>query len=441
MSERDTTFQAIPESETDPQIAAALEPGEKLYWQARPAKGKFPGKLILVIIIVAVLAWANGIRDLAAVAELLHQFSAEIKAFWQQLPWAFALFSLLPIGLIVAFWPRKERYALTDQRVFKLRSGKVRSEASPEKLMIDEGFGIATRIGKRSKVGNVRWANAETFEQLRKRDRERFAYVSFKVRDPDRVTRMLKDWRQQWLDARNREAEAAAATYRQALGESDTSAGNGQQAAPSQTAADGDNAEAGTRGRQQDASPTAKGIQRIVHPRHAFSIDVPSKWEIKVQHNYDGPLRVLGITLIKRIIRPGTPRSWKPKDNKPWNHMTLQGGTSVWLRIQINPGAGEAMPTEQEVLNDRWSKLLGASVQFFEKDLEINGFRGFAAVRELPAGANAFGFGEVGSDVISRQWWLTGHGLDLEIQGIAPGDSETQQQTLDLVVNSIRPRQ
>lgn len=41
---------------------------------------------------------------------------------------------------------------------------------------------------------------------------------------------------------------------------------------------------------------------------------------------------------------------------------------------------------------------------------------------------------------LSRQWWLTGHGLHLEIQGIALADSPTLQETIDRVVQSLQPR-
>lgn len=417
MSQRETTFRTIPESEIDPQIAAVLEPGEQVYWQGRPKRGGIPPMLIFLVIFAVIAAWVEGVTDLQAVEALLGESLATLKSFWQQLPWAFALFALLPIGLIIGYWPRQERYALTDQRVFKLSSGKIKEQARPEQLMLPKKSTRIT-IGKRSNIGDVRWANAETYERNRHMDRRSYVYFK-RIQDPDNVTRMLEAWQQRWLDARNREASASAESFRQATIESDAAASQAPE-------------------NEQRGSPPAQGIQRIAHPRHGFSIDVPSAWDIKLQQNYDGPLRVFGITLLKRIIRPGTPRPWNAQDDQPWNRMTLVGGPSAGLNISVNPGAGNAMPTEQEVLDDRWGKLLGVGVKFFEKDLEINGFRGFAAVRELPAGASTMGFDTLPTDVISRQWWLTGHGLDFEIQGIAPKDSVALQETLDLVVASLR---
>jgi len=417
MSQRKITFRAVPESEIDPQIAAVLKPDELVYWQGRPEKGGFPPMLIFLMIFAIIAAWAGGVHDLQAVEALLGESIATLKSLWQRLPWAFALFALLPIGLVIGYWPRQERYALTDQRVFKLRSGKMKEQARPEQLMLPKKSTRIT-IGKRSSIGDVRWANAETYERNRHMDRRSYVYFR-KIRDPDQAIRMLEAWQQQWLDARNREASASAESFRQATVEFDAATGQ----AP----------ENGQRG-----SPPAQGIQRIVHPRHGFSIDVPSAWDIKIQQNYDGPLRVFGITLLKRIIRPGTPRPWDPQDHQPWSRIMLVGGPSVGLNLNVKSGNGESIPTEQEVLDDRWGKLLGVSVKFFEKDIEINGFRGFAAVRELPAGTSTMGFAKLPTDVISRQWWLTGHGLDLEINGIAPADSETLQETLDLVVDSLR---
>lgn len=79
-------------------------------------------------------------------------------------------------------------------------------------------------------------------------------------------------------------------------------------------------------------------------------------------------------------------------------------------------------------------------MKFFVKDIAIAGFTGFAVVRDLSAGSSTLGFGNLPVAVLSRQWWLTGHDLYLEIQGIAPADSPTLQETIDQVVQSLRGR-
>lgn len=402
MREDIATFRAIPKSEIDPQIAAVLEPGEQVYWQARPEKKSIIKPLFYILIVGGLLAWLGDVRE----------YAESLKAFWQQLPWVFLLFSLLPVALIIAFWPRQMRYALTDRRVFRLRSGKIRGQANQEQLMIHENMTIRIPIGKRSNVGDVEWANADTF------DRDRRRYVKFEgVSDADGVRQMLKDWMGLEQDARDREAAASSESFRQAVDESGAAAGHAPDTGATETARDSGGG----------------AFERIVHPQHGFSIDVPSAWDIEVEQNHDGPLRIFGITLLNRIIRPGTPQPWDPRDDRPWNKMMLRAGATVKLDISITPSAGEAMPSEEEVLNDRLGKLFGVSVRSFERDLDIHGFRGFTAVRELAAGY------ELPVATIMRDWWLSGHGLVFEIQGAAPQDSTTLQETLDLVVNSLRP--
>ena len=63
---------------------------------------------------------------------------------------------------------------------------------------------------------------------------------------------------------------------------------------------------------------------------------------------------------------------------------------------------------------------------------------GFAMVRKIPAGADLAGFGLVPVEVYLRQWWLQGQGLCLEIQGVAPTDAPVLQETIDLIVKSLR---
>lgn len=224
MNDRETNFQVVPDAEIDPQIASVLEPGEQVYWQARPKRGGIGGGLILLLIFGVIAAWAGGIRDMQAAQEVLRDFGDTVRALWEQLPWAFALFALLPIGLAIGYWPRQERYALTDRRVFKLRSGKLVEQAPPEKLMTFNKSRVS--IGTPPTVGDVKWTNAETYER-NEREYDRKTYVLFRnVPDPDEVHRMLEDWRQQWLDARNREAAASGEAFRRALAESEAPPGN-----------------------------------------------------------------------------------------------------------------------------------------------------------------------------------------------------------------------
>jgi hypothetical protein len=394
MRENPAKFQAIAESEIDPRIAAVLDPGERVYWQAEHERTGQLANVIFFLIAAGLVVWLVDLREVLD----------NVQRLWEQLPWVFALFALVPVALVAKFfWNPDELYALTDQRVMLIRRGRIVLQARPEQLMLFEDK--ALKIGGSADTGDVKWANADTYDQDDRRNYVRF----LNIQDPKEVTRMLEDWRQEWLDTTARQAEATSAAFRRPASE-----------------------------HGGDATQ-ADGIQRIVNPQYGFSIDVPADWEVEVAQNRDGPLRVLGLTLIKRVIRPGKSRSWDPRDTKAWNRMTLSGGPSVGLNLDVHSSTGETMPTEQEVLDDRWGPSLGVTGKFLERDLDVNGLRGFAAVRELPAGINAMGSGELPAGVISRQVWLSGHGLDFELNAIAPQDSATLQNTLDLVVNSLRP--
>jgi hypothetical protein len=429
MRDSDTTFQTVPESEIDPQIAAVLEPGERVYWQERRRQGGFGGGLILLLGFAILAAWAGDVRDLEAVEEVLREFGDTVRSLWERLPWVFALFALIPIGLAIGLlWTRNERYALTDRRVIKLRRGRIVEQARPGQLMLKKQTRVT--VGKAPPQGDVIWANADTFERY-EREYDRKAWIAFRnVGDPERVTGLLREWQRVWLDEAKEKAVRSSASFRPTGGGADTGT-------------DSDSPSGASASRPAEpvgASPDASATRRIRPPQHGFSIDVPSAWDIEVLQKDQGALRILGVEVLKRVIRAGNARVWNPEDERPWNHLTVRGGPSVELHVDFAEGCGESMPSEEEVLGDHFGKLLAAPVQFFEKDLEINGFRGFAAVRDVPAGTSATGVEAPDVDVILRQWWLSGHGLEFEISGLAPADSVPLQQTLDWIVASLRPR-
>ena len=69
--EKSISLEPIPESQIDPQIAAVLEPGEQVYWQARPGKFRVPPIVIFLVLFGILLAWMSDVRDLPAVLGVL----------------------------------------------------------------------------------------------------------------------------------------------------------------------------------------------------------------------------------------------------------------------------------------------------------------------------------------------------------------------------------
>lgn len=399
MARREDNRPTVPEEELYPEIAAVLKPGEHVYWQGRPAPPPVVFNTVALLLLLGLILWVS-------------DFGKTMGAIWQ----SYTLVQLLPflvvpgafIVLIVTV-PRKKanlfRYAITNQRALSLRRGEIVQQAGPGQLQLID------LIPGDGETGLVRWRSTdEPLSESRNRGFHR-------VPRAREVHQLLQDWQKRWQEDSDTRAEASSEAFRQV---------RDSEPAAATTSLPGD----------ADAA-----VQRITHPPHGFSLEVPAEWDVTVAQNYDGPWRVFGFTLLKRIIRPGSPRPYSPDERAPWNKLTIRAGASTGLNINIHPPeSATPMPEEEEVLNDRWGKVLGVPVKHFEKDIAIAGFEGFAVVRDLPKGSSSVGFGNLPVEVLSRQWWLTGHGLHLEIQGIAPADSPTLQETIDRVVQSLQPR-
>ena len=184
-------------------------------------------------------------------------------------------------------------------------------------------------------------------------------------------------------------------------------------------------------------SPQA-GSLSLVNPQLGFAVDLPAPWELNVEQRFDGPLRVFGVTLLPRVVREGKKRRYQPGDSQPWNCLTSRGGPSVGVDIKAHYLGERELPTPESVANDRWAKVLGVVAFHMEEGIKMGEFSGFAVVRRMPAGVNLLGFGMLPVEVYLRQWWLQGPGLSLEIQGVAPTDAPVLQETVDLIVKSLR---
>ncbi|MEQ8517208.1 MAG: hypothetical protein RIC38_16550, partial [Chromatocurvus sp.] len=400
----------IPESQIHPRVASVLEPGEQVLWQEEPPRKSLWFSAVLLLVIVGVFVWQEG---------LLQDAQALIESDSLSTLIVVVVIALLLIGGfigLVHYRRDSSVYVLTSHRVMRTFRGGVAQQATPEKLQF--------RGSPRS--GSVHWYNLDFPPDSHSRGRHGFA----NVKDGVAVYRLLEAWQNMKIQADDKRAEASSDAYRRRARADE--AGFQPDASPDAA-------------KEPDASPITDETpapapapapaRKITHSKHGFSLDVPGSWDVQVGRENDGPLKILGITLIKHIVRPAALKPYEPTDAS-WNRLTLRGGPSTGLTMKINPGR---MYSEHEVLNDRWGKMLGVDVKFFERDIDISGFRGFAAVREFPAGSSPLGFGTLPLPVISRQWWLTGHGLNLEIQGIAPLESTALQDTIDLTVASLRP--
>lgn len=412
MAEPDSIRAALAADSVDPVIARVLTPGETVYWQGRytPKRLGAIGSLLMTgAVAAAAWWWFSRTGELQVILGELQPLLAQL----QQDPYtrnvALVIAAVVILGPLIFNRNQQEHYAITSERLLLLRRGKIREQPRPGDIII---------AGRRP----FRWIlwhypKARSRKVRLSRGGNSSGFKCGPDDDPQVVLALLRDWQER----PTRAAQASSEAYRKRA-EAKT-----EQPAPEQGAA-----AVG----EYSAAVAEEGDLRLVNRELGFSVDVPAPWQVQVEQRFDGPLRVWGITLLSRIIREGKKRPYQAGDAQPWNCLTSRGGPAVG--VDFNVQRERAMPTAESVANEVWAKLLGVKVFHVENDIRIGNFSGFAVVRKIPAGADLAGFGMLPVDVYLRQWWLQGAGLCFEIQGVAPTDAPVLQETIDLIVKSLR---
>jgi len=387
MTQQKPELPFLPPEQVEPRIAAVLAADERVHWQGGLKKQSLLKSLLpigigaLLLLLAFEYGWIN--FDTTELENL--------PAPWPVIVGIFAILFFLPSLASRQHWD----YALTNQRIMTLRNGSIWQVATPEKMNL---------VGAR-RPGRVLWRNVDEVNTGSKWRRAGFWHQD----DAQALAEMI----QAWQDLANARGMAAAQDYRQAV----------------------DVIREQTQTQHPSSDTPAAGIERIINRELGFRIDAPAGWDKLVESRYDGPLRVFGVTLLPRIIRPGTPKPYDAQHQLGWNSLTLRGGPSVGLNISVQ--RGDTIRTLESVENDVWGTVLGVKAGMIEADVRIAGFTGFAVSRNMPNGGNLTGFGPVAVPIVTRQWWLKGHGLVFEIQGIAPSDAPMLQETVDMIVKSI----
>jgi hypothetical protein len=389
----------------EPAIAQVLMPGERVYWQGQytPKRLGAIGSLLMTAAVAASAWW--WFSRTGELQPLLAQLQQNPDTRTMVLIMA----AVLVIGPLVFNRNPREHYAITSERLLLLRNGKIREEPRPGDIVI---------LGRRPfRWIHWRYPQARSRKVRLSRGGDNSGFKCSPDDDPQAVLALLRDWQER----PTRAAQASSEAYRKRAG------ATAEQSAPAQGFA------------AAEAAPVAvaeEGAVRLVNRELGFAVDLPAPWQVQVEQRFDGPLRIFGITLLPRIIREGRKRPYQASDNQPWNCLTSRGGPAVG--VDFNVQRERAMPTSESVANDHWAKLLGVKVFHVEDDIRIGKFTGFAVVRKIPAGADLAGFGMLPVEVYLRQWWLQGQGLCFEIQGVAPTDAPVLQETIDLIVKSLR---
>ncbi|KHQ53627.1 hypothetical protein [Mameliella alba] len=375
-------------ADVDPQLAPFLEPGERVLWQARPDPATFGSGGSTF---GGVLTGGLGLAILTGIFDSVTGLSLEGQ------PRLIPGLALVGVGLVAFVAPRINRrrvrvYAVTDRRLLSVCGNDVYRSARP-----DEIHTVYTRRGA------VCWRELGFGDRGNSRSAEERHPGFHGVEDPETLLRLVQDWREGF----SRRAEAAATDFLAR--------------------------EQGEGGGDADGQ-TDDGSQRVRHPATGLTVDVPAGWPVTVRQDYDGPLVVFGVTLLKRIIRPGPERTLGSGGD--WNLMMARGGPDAGVGMKILDGP--IPQSYEEVLNDPWSRRFKLKLLQSNPEVVVGPFRGFSVVRQMPKGANLQMFGQVAAPVAVRQIWLARGDMHIQFMGIARLDQHDVQSAVDAVVKSLR---
>ena len=384
----------IEDSEIQPRLARSLQPGEVVLWQGAPLPGTFvsPSSTIW-----ALIAAGGGLALLAGLLDDLLGMSLDGQ------PRLVAGLALVAIGAVAFVAPRlSERtprvYAITDRRLVVVKGDTVYRSVHPADI-----------YGFRTRRNIVYWRPLVPQETGRNSSPEK-RYPGFHgLEDPEEMLATLESWREGF----SRRAEESAAAFLADDTRSAPAAGD----APV---------------RMGDAS--TGGARSVRHPGTGLTVDIPAGWQATIRQDHDGPLQIFGITLLKRVIRPGQQRPLESGGD--WNLMIARGGPDAGIAMQI---VQTPIPqTYDQVMNDPWARTFNLKLLKSDPDVAIGPFRGFSVARQMPEGANLQMFDKIAAPVAVRQIWLGRDGMHVHFMGMARLDQHDVQRAVDAAVMTLR---
>ena len=375
----------------DPRLVPHLEPGETVLWQNQPKPGSFfgPSQIAGGLALIALgIALASGL-----IGPQLPDASRYAPAA------AAAGTGLL---LLITRWSRRAAlwtYAITDRRLLSVLKGKVIRSVTPGQL---------DRFELRIKGDTVYWLklikrNLNGSGTARGPDG---IFVGFHGQsDPEATRARIQGWRQAFSER----ASAGAADFAEKVG-----------AAAATPSVDG------------KPAPPPAGVLRVRHPGTGLSLDVLADWKVTIKSRHDGPLRILGVKVLPRIIRDGPERPYG--DTGSWNLLSVRGAPEAGLDLTIHDRPLET--TLDAVLNDPFTTITATEILSSDPDLQIGPFRGFSVIRRMP-GKEVRSVQALSAPAMLRQVWLGHAGMSLELQGYALESQQDVQNAIDAMVDSL----
>lgn len=375
------SFSPVPADQVDPQIASHLGQDETVLWQGAPSPRTFLNP-------IAILACAGMVAAGLAVALGLFDRLVPLAGGPRLVP-ALVLIAAGAFFFYITWNNRgvRWRYAITSKRLMSVRGDRLVRSVLPGELR-----------ELRTRPGIVYWQEINPKADQHKRGPEG-VYIGFHgLDDAEAMKVQIEEWREGF----SQRASETAADFTAAV----------------QGAAQGQ---------------VAEGVSRVLHPETGLTIDVPSGWRITVSEDKEGPLKILGVTLLPVLIRRGPERDYG--DGQPWTSLKVRGAPDAGLYMTVRPAP--LTRTLDEVVNDPWNERMGLEILQTTPEVSVGSFNGFSLVRKMPEGAVLTGFGKVENPVATRMVWLGSGGTSVELTGMARLDQPDVQHAVDAMVASL----
>lgn len=383
----------IPIVDLDPRLVPHLAADEKVFWQGEPEPSTFFG--IGQLGPAAALAFAGAALGLGLL-DPFFPMVATIEGPARTVP-ALAAIAVALLS-IYTDWNRRGTlwvYAMTDRRILCVMGDRYVRDIPAAAISVED-LRIKGKVVYWARISSADYRDQAGPQWMRKGpDRPWIGFYG--QTDPEATKQRIIDWR----SSITREAGATALQFAE------------HKAEPAEA-----------RARSGAFFHRASGV----------ALDLPEGWAVTVLKRSDGPLKVLGVTLLPRFVRESQPEPYAATAD--WNVLHAIGAPDLGFSLYVRSGPLDT--SIERVLSDPWAQGAGLTVLDQSPSVELaGGYRGFSVTRKLTGGGSLAEFGPVAGDIALTQVWASNGRHCLEIQTIAPAGQPKLQKAVGAIVNAM----
>ena len=375
-------------------LAAHLQPGERVQWSEQPGPSRAGPRELKSALVPGI------------VAGLLAAFissSAPLPSFF---PWL--VFVVVAGGVTWVFYsahhlPGGVLYALTDRRLLIVADGKLRAFHPAEVTYLD---------AEPCSDGTVDlvWGDDSPAPRDRRLHRPSSSSEGSRVRMQFSIKQ--RRFKRGFLGLSS--AEPAQSLIRELRSQDQKKAAG--VAAP--TPAGG-----------------TQGWRTLREPETGFAMEVPPGWQ--AQSTRLRRYKVIGLPIE-------LPPKWSDALAAGWNQLKIETGVdNAVLQVDLNP---PNIPADvEDVLTDRWAKVLNLAVVESNPDVRIGALQGFSVTHDLRgvgpkvgAGPVKVGMGTMKAELLQTQHWLRGPGHAVHTLFITPTHAHELRSVIAKVLETLR---